>query len=188
MLTGEAQLQDALQETAVPGLSLIASGPVPHNTAELLGSPPMEAMLYELRERFDFVLLDTSPALVVADALALAPYSDGVIVVVDASTTPLSAVSHIRHQLERVGGRVVGGILNNLDPKSAKRYPAYYRSYYSSRYRYAEHPNGRDMRKDKREPAAVPVETGDPGDTSSWSHGWAGGAPERRRRWRESRR
>ena len=166
VLKGEATLEQAMQDTAVAGLSMIASGPVPHNTAELLGSPRMQAMLDQLRERFDFVLLDTSPALVVADAVALAPYSDGVIVVVDASKTALAAVSQMRNQLERVGGRVVGGVLNNLDPKSAKRYPAYYRSYYSSSYRYAE-PNGRDKRKDKQEPE--PAETRDAGGPSSWS-------------------
>ena len=83
----------------------------------------MEAMLDELRVRFDFVMLDTAPALVVADAISLAPFTDGVIVIADASKTASAAVSHMRHQLERVGARIVGGILNNLDPKDREAVP-----------------------------------------------------------------
>ena len=170
VLAGRADLKDALQPTGVDGLWMIASGPVGGSAAELLGSPEMGAMLDQLSTRFDFVLLDTAPALVVADAVALAPRTDGVIVVADASKTARSAVVHTRHQLERVGGRIIGGVLNNLDPRSAKRYPAYYRQYYSSE-QYRERQNG--GRAKRGAIPAPPVATVDPPaegtDREMWS-------------------
>ncbi len=131
ILSGQIGLREALRPTEVSGLSVIASGPVPSNPAELVGSGAMERVLDELRARFDIVLLDTPPALVVSDALALAPRSDGVLLVVDA-TTRRAAVVHLSQEFEGVGGRILGGILSNLDSKEAKRYPGSYRSRYSS--------------------------------------------------------
>ena len=87
----------------------------------------MEEVLTTLRRIADFVLLDTPPALVVADALGIASKADGVLVVADASKTHRSALVYTRTQLERAGGEVFGGILNNLDPGAAKR--TYYGSY-----------------------------------------------------------
>ena len=112
-----------LKHTEVPDLLMIASGPVPDNPAELLGSDAMDKTLTELRGQFDFVLLDTPPALAVSDAVTLTPRCDGVLVVADASKTKRAAVAHLRHQLERVGGRIVGGILNNLDREARQALP-----------------------------------------------------------------
>jgi Mrp family chromosome partitioning ATPase len=92
----------------------------------------MDHLLTVLRERADFILLDTTPALAVADALALAPKSDGVIIVADAAQTTRAAISRLRQQFEGVGATIIGGILNNLDPAHAKRYPGYDRYYYAS--------------------------------------------------------
>jgi capsular exopolysaccharide synthesis family protein len=120
----------------IPGLDalrIIASGPVPHNPAELLGSDEMEELLRELRHYADFVLVDTAPVLAVSDSLILAPKTDGVVIVTDASATHRSAVQSTRDQLEQVGANIVGAIFNNFDPSRAKSYPGYYRySYYGA--------------------------------------------------------
>ena len=60
-----------------------------------------------------------------ADALELAPKVDGIVVVVDGSKTTRQTAIHLRHQLERVGGLIVGGILNNLDPGQEAPYGRY---------------------------------------------------------------
>lgn len=136
-LAGRASLTQAAQRGGIDNLRVMASGPVPLNPAELLGSNAMEEFLQYLREHADVVLLDTPPVFAVSDALALAPLSDGVIVVADARSTTRGALSHVREQLDQVGGRILGGVLNNFDPSDAKYHPTYYRYYYTYEYRDA---------------------------------------------------
>lgn len=134
MLIDAVPLSEALQETDASGLFVLASGRVSDDPTALLGSEDMRRLLAELRTRFDFVLLDAGPGLV-ADVLFLAPHVDGVIVVADAAKTSRESVAHLRHQLESVGGRIVGGILNNWAPKHAgHRYTHYFRPDLGTRY------------------------------------------------------
>jgi polysaccharide biosynthesis transport protein len=136
VLSGRAPLTEVLHKpTRLETLRVLASGPVPENPAELLASWEMDELLRQLREASDFVILDTPPLLPVADALILAPKSDGVLVVADAGSTTREALRHAREQLDHVGANVVGGILNNLDPATARGYGGAYG--YASR-RYAE--------------------------------------------------
>ncbi len=146
VLSGQASISEAVQRVKdLSTLLVLASGPIPPNPAELLGSEEMREFLQELRSAADFVVVDTAPVLAVSDALALAPLSDGVLIVADASSTTRGALAHAREQLEQVSANVIGGILNNLDQSSAKYYPSYYRSYYSYR--------------DQRKPEVTEIET-----------------------------
>lgn len=121
----KAPLRDALARTDVPSLLLIPSGTQPANPSELLASRAMGAVLQELRANADFVLLDTPPSLVVADALELASIVDGILVVADGANTTHVDVRRLRDQLDQVGGRMIGCVLNNVDPKAAPRFGAY---------------------------------------------------------------
>jgi non-specific protein-tyrosine kinase len=87
--------------------------------------------------------------LAVADALALAPRCDGVLLVVDASETTRTGIRVAREQIEKVGGDLAGGIYNNFDPSSAKTYGSY--RYYSS-YGYG----GKNDGKADPNPARTP--------------------------------
>jgi polysaccharide biosynthesis transport protein len=135
LLAGELDPR-AILETEVQGLRVITSGPVPSYPAELLESAAMDELIRWLRGKADFVLLDTAPALIVADAMALAPRCDGVVIVADARNTTRAALARVRHELSSVGVPIVGAILNRLGPAQAKRYPDQYGAYYSSSYRY----------------------------------------------------
>ncbi len=132
VLAGKVSIVQALQRPSIENLRVLASGPVPPNPAELLGSESMVGVLAELRGMADYVILDTPPVLAVADALVLAPKSDGVLFVADSGSTNRGAAEHAREQLEQVGARIIGCILNNVDPKRAKYYPHSYRYYGSS--------------------------------------------------------
>ena len=142
LLAGEVD-PGTIRETEVKGLRVITSGPVPANPAELLESDAMDELIRWLRGKADFLLLDTAPALIVADALALAPRCDGAVIVADARNTTRGALARVRHELNSVGVPIIGAILNRLDRAQAKRYPDQYDGYYSSSYRYrAEESNG----------------------------------------------
>jgi capsular exopolysaccharide synthesis family protein len=124
-LVGDRSMQDAIIDTDLPGLAIIPSGPSVANSSELLGGDAMRRTLDELRLRYDFVLLDTPPALVVADTISLVPFTDGVIVVADETRTPRSTVSHLRRQFGRVGAQILGGILYVQARQADRSYSSY---------------------------------------------------------------
>ena len=81
VMSGESDLAAVIQTCEVENLSLIPCGPRPANPAELLTSPKFSDVLKQLRERFDFVIVDTPPVLAVSDPSAVAARVDGVILV-----------------------------------------------------------------------------------------------------------
>jgi non-specific protein-tyrosine kinase len=135
--------------TGIPSLRVIPSGPIPSNPAELLGSDRMAEIISGLREVADFVIIDTAPVLAVADALALAPRCDGVLLVADAGETTHTGIRIAREQIEKVGGDIVGGVYNNFDPSKAKTYGSY--RYYSS-YGYGGRNDGKADPNSARKP------------------------------------
>ena len=120
-------LRDLVQPTAVPNLYLIAAGPVPPNPVELLGSEKMAVMLDELKKVFDFVLIDTPPALAVSDAVVMGPHLDGAILVVRGGQTSRDALRSAREMLDRHKIRTVGVIINDVRVRD-------YDYYYMGRY------------------------------------------------------
>ena len=82
----------------------------------------MELLLGHLRATADYVVIDTPPALVVTDAMIVAPRVDGVVVVVDSDVTTGAAALHTVEQLEQVGAKVIGSVLNRFDPSKARYY------------------------------------------------------------------
>ena len=136
ILLGEVTLPEAAQRPeGMSHLRILASGPVPPNPAELLGSDKLDFLLADLRSAADYVLLDTPPLLAVADSLILGPKADGVLIVVDASATRRGAAESVREQLEQVEAKIIGGIFNNFDPGRARYYySGDYRTYYPYKY------------------------------------------------------
>ena len=132
VLVGQASLHGVVQRPAgIDELRLVAAGPHVDHPSELLTSPRMLAFLDQLRKAADFVILDTPPGLTVADALAIAPAADGVLVVADASSTSRTAIRHLREELAQVGGNVIGGVFNNFDQRRDPYYGAYQRYGYA---------------------------------------------------------
>lgn len=123
VLTNEVELEDALLYTTFPRLQVLTSGPLPPNPTELLGSPQMVALIEELRETYDFVLLDTPALLSVADAAVLAPVVDNVIWVVAQAQTRRGDVDTVRRQLLNVKVKSVEVVVNRAD--GSNDYTAY---------------------------------------------------------------
>jgi capsular exopolysaccharide synthesis family protein len=102
-----------LLTTAVPGLSLLTSGPLPPRPADILGSRRMEAVIARLRGEADIVLFDTPPVIAVTDAAVLATRVDGVLLVLQAGKTSRDRARQARQILEKVKANIVGVVLNN---------------------------------------------------------------------------
>lgn len=106
----------------VPGLYAIGSGPIPPNPAELMMSPKVGHLLAELREKFDYILLDTSPAGQVADAFTLAPFIDACVYIVRYNYTFKSQVVIVDdiYQNKKLKHPMI--VLNDADMKEAYGY------------------------------------------------------------------
>ena len=110
--------------SVAPNLWVVLSGPLPPHPSALMDSDAMRQFLKEQRDLFDFIVLDCPPALVVADSLALAPMVDAVLVVADAKESDRDLVSRLKEELELVGGKIVGAVLNRS--KQAGKSTYYY--------------------------------------------------------------
>ncbi|MGE0481332.1 MAG: polysaccharide biosynthesis tyrosine autokinase [Phycisphaerae bacterium] len=130
LLIGEARLEHLATRSDLPNLDVLTSGRMPPTPAELLGSPLMRDLLQEALQRYDRVILDGPPALLISDALVIASQVDAVILVTRAVANSKGALRRSREQLERVGARVVGAILNGVQPRPGGYYSRQYREFY----------------------------------------------------------
>jgi succinoglycan biosynthesis transport protein ExoP len=129
----ESILQTVLE---VPGLSLLTSGPTPPMPAELLSSPRMKLIMTSLKDRFDYILIDTPPILTVSDATALLEYTEAVFLVVRFGVATKTSAGHTLDLLDRFGAPLMGVVLNAAEMKSTD-----YTDYYHSSTYYG-HPEG----------------------------------------------
>jgi receptor protein-tyrosine kinase len=133
----------------VKDLVSLGSGPTPPNPSELLGSGQMKALLARFRKAFDYVVMDTPPVNAVTDASVLAASTDAVILVVETNKATYTAVQHAKQALERVGGKVLGSVMNKMKAAGGGYY------YYDYGYGHGARngaPNG------KVHPEALPAE------------------------------
>lgn len=131
VLLGQVSVEEACHEFPVERLDFLASGAFPPNPSELLGGERMRRVLEELRERYELVVLDTPPLVAGPDAAILGSICDGAVLVVRAGHTEREAGQQAVRQLNAVGARIVGAVLNDPDGELPK-----YSSYYSYQYKY----------------------------------------------------
>ena len=130
VLVGQAKLADVITRANIPNLDVLTSGPMPPNPAELLGSTYMKEMIEQAKARYDRVLFDGPPILLISDGLVLATQVDGVIVVARAVENTKGALRRARDQLEKINAHVVGAILNGVRPQAGGYFRQQYREFY----------------------------------------------------------
>lgn len=108
------------------GLFVVCSGPPPSNPAELLSSPRMAELLFELQGKFDVVLVDSAPVLPVTDATLLAAWVEATLLVARAGTTTQRQLAEAVQQLRRVDAQLAGVVLNQAGGDAAYGYYYYY--------------------------------------------------------------
>jgi succinoglycan biosynthesis transport protein ExoP len=114
VLVGERDLQEVWQEP-IPGLKLMPAGAPPPNPAEMLTSRRLADFLGQMRQKFDYVLVDTPPVGYASESLALAAIGDGVLLVLDCKHTRKGALRQALRRLENVGANVLGTVMNKYD-------------------------------------------------------------------------
>ncbi|MGQ0576500.1 MAG: polysaccharide biosynthesis tyrosine autokinase [Pseudonocardia sp.] len=129
VLSGRVDVEQAVQPWS-GGFDVLASGPLPPNPSELLASQQMRHIIDELRTRYDTVLIDTPPLLPVTDAAAVAPATDGVILVCRFKKTSRDQLRAAVQALAAVSTTVLGTVFTMVPTKGRRAY-ARYNAYYS---------------------------------------------------------
>lgn len=122
VLIGEANIEDVAQPLETEGLEVLASGPIPPNPSELLGSKNMQDLLNDAMAKYDFVVVDTAPLLAVTDAVVLSHYVGGTVVVAQSQRVRKPQLGQALDKLEAVQARVLGIILNRVQSGSQGAY------------------------------------------------------------------
>jgi len=127
-LSGRASLSEVLQKTRFPNLMAITAGTIPPNPSELLGSQAAKRILSELREQFDYVIIDSPPLLAVTDGAILATSSDGVLIVGRFGVVRRDQLGHAVGTLREIGANLLGAVFTLTPTRGG--------GYYNYNYNY----------------------------------------------------
>lgn len=126
ILVEEASAAELLQETEVPNLKVLASGPIPPNPSELLGSESMHDLISTLNGLADVVIFDTPPTVAVTDACVLASRMEGIILVLESGSVRPEMAQKAKELLQNAKGNILGVILNRVEIEEEHAYYYYY--------------------------------------------------------------
>lgn len=140
-LSGLCELNEIVYQTDIPNAYIIPAGHEAPNPLELLDSKMMQDMVEGLGEHFDMVLMDTPPVGILSDAIALAKFCDGTLLVVGYLKGKQREIADAVKQIRQTGSRILGAVLNGVKFRSLSNKHYYYSSerysgHYSRKYKY----------------------------------------------------
>jgi succinoglycan biosynthesis transport protein ExoP len=121
-LIGQKKLSEIVQNTHIPNLDIITSGPIPPNPAELIISDAMDGLIEELKEIYDYIILDTPPVGLVSDALELSQYCDATLYIIRQGITKKGMLSVVNEKHRRGELHNISIIFNDFQNKSKYGY------------------------------------------------------------------
>ena len=127
-----------IKPTEIDNLFLIPAGNIPPNPAELLGTETTVKMIEKLKEVFDVIILDGTPAMLVTDALILSRIADTTILVASHKSTKKDDLEKIKKAIENVGGSIAGVVLNRKPVKAKEYSTSYYYGNNNSKTRHGK--------------------------------------------------
>ena len=126
-----SKIKDYIIPTEIENLSIIPAGNVPPNPSELLSSEKMLKGLEDLQKMFDVIIFDSTPCMLVTDAVIISRIVDATIIVSSHKSTKIENLKEVQKNIENVGGKIAGVIINKV-PVSLKKYKSKY-YYYGDR-------------------------------------------------------
>lgn len=134
ILSKQKEFEDVVYHNLRPGLDCITSGSIPPNPAELLASEAMSSLIDDLKEHYDYILLDTPPVTVVTDAVALSKIVSGIMLVVREGYTNHESIEQALKLLRMADAKMLGFFVNDIDAMNMNY--GSYRTTYGTGYRY----------------------------------------------------
>lgn len=114
-------------------LSILCSGPIPPNPAELLNSKDMHEIIKDVSKEYDYVLIDTPPASQLTDAIVLSPNTNGVLLVIKHASTHVEVIKQTIDNFKKVNATIIGTVISQITTKKLRGYYKYaYYEYYES--------------------------------------------------------
>lgn len=139
LLVTRGDHRDVIQRCSLaPNMDIIASGDIPPNPSELLGSNRMAQLMEKLQQEYDYVVVDLPPVTVVSDAVAMSKLLDGVVMVVRAGVTDQQLLAEALRQLEMVNVRILGFAYRDVEGSGKKYGHKYGKKYYKYYSDYAK--------------------------------------------------
>ncbi|MBP1819447.1 polysaccharide biosynthesis tyrosine autokinase [Mycobacterium sp. OAE908] len=149
VLANRASLDEVLQKSRFPRLTVLASGAIPPNPSELLGSLAAKKILGQLRANFDYVIIDSSPLLAVTDAAVLAADADGILMMARYGEVKRQQLAHAVRHLEDVGASLLATVLT-LAPTRGNAAYSYNYGYYGDRSAASGRPDAPTSKHERR--------------------------------------
>ncbi len=122
VLSGLATLDEAIQKSRFENLDVLSSGLIAPNPSEMLASDRMQRMLDTLSERYEYIIIDTPPINVVADALPLIKISDGMVLVVRQNYSTHGEMEQALSKLQFINAKVLGVVVNCSSETVTRKY------------------------------------------------------------------
>lgn len=135
VLCGFCELDDAIKKNVRDNLDVLFAGDVPPNPAELLASEAFDKMIEELREKYDYIFIDTPPITAVTDASIIMPKSQGVIVVAKEDSTNINLLDETISSVRKLGANLLGGLVICSEKNKNGKY-GYYKKMAYEYYAY----------------------------------------------------
>ena len=142
---GKAEWTEFVKPTDTPNLDVMTCGPIPPSPPELLGSEKFADLVNQLREAYDWVLIDSPPAASLADTTQLASLADMLVLVIQFNRTDRDMVRKTLQRVQSVTIPIAGAVLNNVDLDRA-----YHKDYYYAGYYYADDDEAPKKKREKR--------------------------------------
>lgn len=132
LVAGTHELEECIVTDEYSNVDLICAGTIPPNPQEILASDKFKALLKAMEDKYEHIILDTAPTQAVSDAIVVSNLCDSVIYVVRADSTSDKVINNGLSRFLRIGHRVDGVVLNQVDLKKAKKtgdYSGFYDQY-----------------------------------------------------------
>ncbi len=148
-LLGQNTLEEVVQTTPLATLDFLPSGKLPSSSMGILNSAQMKTLIQELKQRYDYVFFDSPPIMGVSDASVLASEVDMAVQVIQYRRYPQPMTLRAKQMIQKVGGNLVGIVLNNINVSQDESYYYYYSGYqeYSKQTTADAVQNKKDMAK-----------------------------------------
>ncbi len=144
-------LEEVIQTTPLATLDFMPSGKLPSSSMGVLSSAQMKELIRDLKRRYDYVFFDSPPIMGVSDASILASEVDCVLQVIQYRRYPQPMTIRAKQMIEKVGGNLLGIVLNNINMASDENY------YYYSGYYYDYYAKSEDSKPEAGEPNGKPA-------------------------------
>jgi capsular exopolysaccharide synthesis family protein len=151
-LLGQATIDEVIQTSEIPSLHFIPSGKLPSSSMGILSSAKMKEFVADMKSRYDYVFLDAPPIMGVSDASVLASMVDMCVLVVQYRKYPQMMTQRAKEMVTKVGGDLVGVVLNNINISQDSYYYYYSGYYYDNYYKSLDkEETAKDAAKSKKE-------------------------------------